>query len=158
MLAFACAKIFLFTINYSCMKQSQITIQTPGRGYLLVTKSIEQALAQMASHDNGLLHIFLQHSSASLTINENADPTVRQDFKAFEEHLVPRSFPYQHDYEGNDDMPAHIKAVTIGSSLSLPITKGRLALGIWQGVYLGEHRNKAGSRNLIVTLNGQQEE
>ncbi|WP_154223704.1 secondary thiamine-phosphate synthase enzyme YjbQ [Marinicella rhabdoformis] len=135
------------------MKQSTLTIQTTGQGYMLITDVIAQALATMANrHHNGLLHIFLQHSSASLTINENADPTVRQDFKAFEEHLVPRSFPYQHDYEGEDDMPAHIKSSLFGCDLTIPVTQGRLNLGTWQGIYLCEHRDQPHTRRLILTL------
>ena len=138
------------------MKQTKITIKTPGRGYLLITDTIVQALSQMTQqNNNGLLHIFLQHSSASLTINENADPTVRQDFKAFEEHLVPRSFPYQHDYEGDDDMPAHIKSSLFGCDLTIPITGGRMNLGTWQGIYLCEHRDHPHQRHLVLTLQTQ---
>lgn len=135
------------------MKQTSLTIQTPGRGYLLITEQIKQALSQMFERDqNGLLHVFLKHSSASLTINENADPTVRADFKAFEEKLVPRSFPFQHDYEGDDDMPAHIKSSLFGCDLMIPVTNGQLNLGTWQGIYLCEHRDQPHQRRLVLTL------
>lgn len=135
------------------MKQTNITIQTPGRGYLLITDQIKQALSQISEkHQIGLLHVFLKHSSASLTINENADPTVRADFKAFEEKLVPRSFPFQHDYEGDDDMPAHIKSSLFGCDLMIPVTNGQLNLGTWQGIYLCEHRDQPHQRRLVLTL------
>lgn len=136
------------------MKQLNLTIQTPGRGYYLISDQIQLAAKdELKGIEVGLLHIYLQHSSASLTINENADPTVREDFKRFEEHLVPRDFPYRHDYEGADDMlPAHIKSSLMGCQLSIPITAGRLALGTWQGIYLCEHRDHAHHRHIILTL------
>ena len=132
------------------MKQFNLTIKTPGRGYYLITGKIEGAI-DINSVETGLLHVFLQHSSASITINENADPTVREDFKNFEEQLVPRNFPYKHNDEGPDDMPAHIKSSLFGCELTLPISNGRLALGTWQGVYLCEHRDYPHNRNLILT-------
>lgn len=135
------------------MKQVNLTIKTPGRGYYLITDQIEQAVADgLVGVEVGLLHVFIQHSSASLTINENADPTVREDFKRFEEHLVPRDFPYRHDYEGDDDMPAHIKSSLMGNSLTIPIAQGQLALGTWQGVFLCEHRDHAHQRHMVLTL------
>lgn len=135
------------------MQQIKLTIQTPGRGYYLITDKIEQAIqTAITDMDAGLLHVFLQHSSASLTINENADPTVREDFKRFEEKLVPRDFPYKHDYEGDDDMPAHIKSSLMGCQTSIPISAGRLALGTWQGLYLCEHRDHPQQRKLLLTL------
>ncbi len=135
------------------MKQYNLTIQTPGRGYYLITDQIQNAVAEaLVGIEVGLLHVFLRHSSASLTINENADPTVREDFKRFEEHLVPRDFPYRHDYEGEDDMPAHIKSSLMGCQLTIPVTEGRLALGTWQGVYLCEHRDQPHHRRLVLTL------
>ncbi len=104
----------------------------------------------------GILHLFIKHSSASITLNENADPTVRSDMEAHFNHFVPERAPYyQHIYEGDDDMPAHIKASLLGNSLSLPITNGQLNIGIWQGIYLGEHRNHAGSRTIVATINGE---
>ncbi len=135
------------------MKQINLTIQTPGRGYYLITDQINGAINEhIRSVDVGLLHVFLCHSSASLTINENADPTVREDFKRFEETLVPRDFPYKHDYEGDDDMPAHIKSSLMGCQLSIPVSSGQLALGTWQGVYLCEHRDNPHHRRLVLTL------
>lgn len=135
------------------MQQFNLTIKTPGRGYYLITDRIEDALGDaLQGIEVGLLHVFLRHSSAGLTINENADPTVREDFKRFEEHLVPRSFPYRHDYEGDDDMPAHIKSSLLGCQLTIPVTHGQLGLGTWQGVYLCEHRDQPHSRRLILTL------
>ena len=137
------------------MKQTTLIIDTPGRGYYLITNQIESALESLLDDiDVGFLHVFLQHSSAGLTINENADPTVRADFKAFEEHLVPRDFPYQHTMEGSDDMPAHIKSSLMGCQIAIPITKGRLNLGTWQGVFLCEHRDQPHQRRLVLTVNG----
>ncbi len=135
------------------MKQFKLTIKSQGRGYYLITDQIQGALNNsLTGIDVGLLHVFLQHSSASLTINENADPTVRMDFKSFEEKLVPRSFPYRHNYEGEDDMPAHIKSSLFGCELTIPVTDGSLALGTWQGVYLCDHRDYPHHRNLILTV------
>ncbi|MBL4773039.1 MAG: YjbQ family protein [Alcanivoracaceae bacterium] len=135
------------------MKQFSLTIQSQGRGYYLITHQIEQALEDNLNNiDAGLLHIFLKHTSASLTINENADPTVREDFKNFEEKLVPRDFPYKHDMEGPDDCPAHIKSSLFGCDLNIPITNGRLGLGTWQGIYLCEHRDRPHRRELTITL------
>jgi secondary thiamine-phosphate synthase enzyme len=133
------------------MKQFKLTIQTQGRGYALITDDIIDAI-NINDIVVGVLHVFLQHSSASLTINENADPTVREDFKNFEEKLVPRDFPYQHCYEGSDDAPAHIKSSLFGCELSIPISNGCLALGTWQGIYLCEHRDYPHNRNLILTV------
>ncbi len=135
------------------MKQFKLAINTPGRGYYLITDQIHAAIDDaIRGIDVGLVHVFLQHSSASITINENADPTVREDFKRFEETLVPRDFPYRHDYEGDDDMPAHIKSSLFGCELSIPISAGRLALGTWQGVYICEHRDQPHHRKLVLTL------
>ncbi|MCX7553587.1 secondary thiamine-phosphate synthase enzyme YjbQ [Marinicella sp. S1101] len=135
------------------MKQFHLSIKTPGRGYYLITDQINRCVEEaLAGLDVGLLHVFLQHSSASLTINENADPTVREDFKNFEEKLVPRNFPYRHNYEGDDDMPAHIKSSLMGCQLSIPISGGRLALGTWQGIYLCEHRDQPHQRNMVLTI------
>ncbi|WP_162045476.1 secondary thiamine-phosphate synthase enzyme YjbQ [Vibrio taketomensis] len=136
--------------------QTTISLKAKSRGFHLVTDEIEQQLPQIKSLSVGLLHLFIQHTSASLTINENADPTVRKDMEKHFNHFVPeRAAYYQHTYEGDDDMPAHIKASTIGSSLSIPITKGRLALGTWQGIYLGEHRDHGGSRRIMATIQGE---
>lgn len=138
--------------------QKSITISAKDRGFHLITDEIEQQMPQISSISVGLLHVFIQHTSASLTINENADPTVRMDMESHFNQFVPERAPYyRHDYEGDDDMPAHIKASVLGSSVTIPIQHGRLALGTWQGIYLGEHRDHAGARTLIVTLHGEEE-
>ena len=114
------------------------------------------ALPMLNQINCGLLHLFIKHTSASLTINENADPTVRDDLESHFNVFVPERAPYyHHDYEGDDDMPAHIKNCLLGSSLSIPITRGRLNLGIWQGIYLCEHRNQGGKRSLLATIQGE---
>ena len=121
----------------------------------MITNSIENSLPELKKIKIGQLHVFIKHTSASLTINENADPTVRMDFEAHVNKMIPENAPYyKHDYEGADDMPAHIKASMFGCSIQIPVTNGNLNLGIWQGIYLGEHRNKGGSRNLVLTLFG----
>lgn len=137
--------------------QKSITISAKKRGFHLITDEIEQQMPQISSISVGLLHIFIQHTSASLTINENADPTVRMDMESHFNQFVPERAPYyRHDYEGDDDMPAHIKASVLGSSVTIPIQHGRLALGTWQGIYLGEHRDHGGARTLIITLHGEE--
>ncbi len=135
----------------------QVEIQLPvmHRGFHLITDQIEGALRDIKPVKIGLLHIQLLHTSASLTINENADPSVRRDMERHFAHMVPENQPYyEHVYEGSDDMPAHIKASMLGSSLSIPIRNGGLCLGIWQGVYLGEHRDHGGARRVVLTLQG----
>lgn len=136
--------------------QKTITLKPRSRGFHLITHELLSALPELANVKVGLFHAFIQHTSASLTINENADPTVRVDMESHFNHFVPeRQRYYQHDYEGDDDMPAHIKASILGASISIPISSGQLALGTWQGVYLGEHRDVGGSRKVVVTINGQ---
>ncbi|MBE8717217.1 secondary thiamine-phosphate synthase enzyme YjbQ [Cellvibrio polysaccharolyticus] len=136
--------------------QKKITLKAKTRGFHLITDDVVQALPELANIDIGLLHVFIQHTSASLTINENADPTVRQDMETHFNKFIPEAAPYyRHDYEGDDDMPAHIKSSTLGCSVVIPITRGRLNLGTWQGIYLGEHRNHGGSRQLVITIQGQ---
>ncbi len=136
-------------------KQQSLVLSPKTRGYHLVTDEIVAQLQDLKQFDIGLLYLFIQHTSASLTINENADPTVRQDLESHINTLVPENQPYyQHVFEGADDMPAHIKASLLGSSLTIPIVQGTLGLGTWQGIILGEHRQRAGSRRLIATLNG----
>ena len=133
------------------------TLQLPAfpRGFHLITEQIVAALPELAQVKVGLLHVFIQHTSASLTINENADPTVRQDFEMYFNKAVPENdSDYLHDYEGSDDMPAHLKAAMLGSSVMIPVRNGRLALGTWQGIYLCEHRNHGGSRSVVVTAWG----
>ena len=125
------------------------------RGFHLVTRQIEAELPEIEGIGVGVLHLFIQHTSAGLTINENADPTVRQDFEAHFDRAVPENAPYyRHTMEGPDDMPAHIKASLVGSSVSVPISGGRLALGTWQGIYLCEFRDRASGRTLVATILG----
>ena len=136
--------------------QTEITLHSRKRGFHLITDEILSQLQELNDISCGILHIFIKHSSASITLNENADPTVRADMEEHFNYFVPeRASYYQHTYEGDDDMPAHIKASLLGNSLSLPITNGQLNIGIWQGIYLGEHRNHAGSRTIVVTINGE---
>ena len=136
-------------------EQYGITLKPRARGFHLITSEIERQLPALIQLRVGLAHIFIQHTSASLTINENADPTVRTDFEAVFNRLVPEDQSYyQHTLEGSDDLPAHIKASLLGPSLTIPVTNGRFNLGTWQGIYLCEHRNQGGSRRLIVTLSG----
>ncbi|MEE3210639.1 MAG: secondary thiamine-phosphate synthase enzyme YjbQ, partial [Pseudomonadota bacterium] len=135
--------------------QKTIQLKARARGFHLITREIEQALPELADVSVGLLHVFIQHTSASLTINENADPTVRVDFEEVFSRLVPENQPYyKHNDEGPDDLPAHIKSSLLGPSLTIPVTNGRLALGTWQGIYLCEHRDYGGSRRLVLTLQG----
>ncbi|MGR5230196.1 secondary thiamine-phosphate synthase enzyme YjbQ [Photobacterium damselae] len=137
-------------------QQKQIELTAKSRGFHLISDEIEQQLPELAQYTVGLCHIFILHTSASLTINENADPTVRSDLEAHINKLVPERAPYyRHTYEGDDDMPAHIKTSLLGSSVMIPIKNGRLALGTWQGIYLGEHRDYGGRRHLMVTLQGE---
>ena len=136
--------------------QQAFALRERRRGFHLITSEIEQALPQITNINVGICQVFIQHTSASLTINENADPTVRMDFEMFFNKTVKENDPdYEHDYEGSDDMPAHLKSSLLGSSVTIPIRSGRLALGTWQGVYLCEHRNYGGSRKFIVTAWGE---
>ncbi len=136
--------------------QTELQLRAWSRGFHLITREVEQALLQLGSVQVGLLHVFIRHTSASLTINENADPTVRQDFESHFNEMVPENAPYyRHTFEGSDDMPAHLKSSILGSSLSVPVTNGRLNLGTWQGIYLCEHRNHGGARTLVLTLQGE---
>ena len=135
--------------------QKEIRLPVFSRGFHLITAHIIQALPELRKIDAGLLHVFIKHTSASLTINENADPTVREDFESHFNVLVPESATYfKHTFEGPDDMTSHIKASLSGSSVSVPITHGRLNLGTWQGIYLCEHRNYGGSRSIVITATG----
>ncbi len=136
----------------------QHTFRLPAfkRGFHLVTHLIEQNVPELRQIKIGLAHVFIQHTSAGLTLNENADPTVRADFESHFDQMVPENAPYyRHNYEGSDDMPAHIKTSLLGSSVTVPITNGRLNLGTWQGIYLCEHRNHASGRRITVTLHGE---
>ncbi len=135
----------------------QRTIQLPPmpRGFHLITSQIVEALPELSVYRTGILHVFIQHTSASLSINENADPDVPRDLDAALNAIAPEDFPYQHTIEGPDDMPAHVKASLMGSSVTVPIGDGRLLLGTWQGIYLCEHRNRAGGRRLVLTVQGE---
>ncbi|MDQ7000983.1 MAG: secondary thiamine-phosphate synthase enzyme YjbQ [Mariprofundus sp.] len=136
--------------------QKTISLQSKSRGFHLVTGEVVRQLPELADFRMGLAHFFIQHTSASLTINENADPDVRRDMESHFNHFVPEHQPYyEHTLEGSDDMPAHIKSSTLGCSITIPVRNGSLALGTWQGIYLGEHRNHAGCRRLMVTLQGE---
>ncbi|MFB9863081.1 secondary thiamine-phosphate synthase enzyme YjbQ [Rufibacter immobilis] len=140
------------------MKWFQKAIRLPAvpRGFHLITDLLEAQLPELEQIEVGLAHVFIQHTSASLCINENADPTVRHDFEQHFNRAVPENAPYyRHTLEGADDMPAHIKAALLGASVTVPITKGRFNLGTWQGIYLCEHRNHGGKRTVMVTLQGQ---
>ena len=140
------------------MKIHQLTVKLSERkrGFHLITTEVTQALAQIKEIKTGICHVFIQHTSASLTINENADLTVRKDFEMFFNKTVKENDPdYAHDSEGSDDMPAHLKAALLGNSISIPISNGKLALGTWQGIYLCEHRNYGGTRKLVITIWGE---
>lgn len=135
--------------------QKEIQLKPYTRGYHIITDVVEWAIPEISNITIGQLQVFIKHTSASLTINENADPTVREDFETHINKMVPENMPYyKHDYEGADDMPAHIKASMLGASVTIPITKGELNLGTWQGIYLGEHRDYGGARKLVLTLFG----
>ena len=135
--------------------QKEISLPAKPRGFHLITNDILNSIAVIKTIKNGLLHVFIKHTSASLTINENADPSVRTDFESHFNHMVPEDqLYYIHTMEGSDDIPAHLKSSILGSSISIPITDGQLNLGTWQGIFLCEHRNRGGSRRLIVTIHG----
>lgn len=136
--------------------QKQITLTPKTRGFHLIDNEILRQLPELNHIKVGLVHILIKHTSASISINENADPSVRVDFESFINRLVPERAPYYtHTYEGDDDMPAHLKASLLGCQLTLPIANGQFQLGTWQGIYLGEHRDYGGSRKLLITINGQ---
>ena len=136
--------------------QKQISLPSHKRGFHIITQFIEESIEDIKKIDIGLLHVFIHHTSASLTINEDADPSVRQDFETHFNELVPENNPKMiHTSEGTDDMPAHLKSAILGSSLTIPIQNGKLLLGTWQGIYLCEHRNIGGSRKLTLTLQGE---
>lgn len=134
--------------------QHELQLPPQPRGFHLITPRIEAAFAELAQVHIGLLHCFIVHTSASLTINENADPDVRVDFETAMNHVVPENLAYTHTLEGPDDMPAHVKASMMGTSVTIPVRDGRLALGTWQGVYLCEHRDQASPRRIVLTLHG----
>lgn len=136
--------------------QQTLLLKERRRGFHLITAEVVQSVPQISEIKTGMCQVFIQHTSASLTLNENADPTVRKDFEMYFNKIAPENDPdYLHDTEGPDDMPAHLKAALLGSSVMIPVTNGRLALGIWQGIYLCEHRNYGERRNLVITIWGE---
>ena len=135
--------------------QKEIRINAKPRGFHLITHDVVSSFPELGQINKGVLQIFIKHTSASLTINEAADPTVRSDFEAHFNEMVPENQPYyRHTMEGADDMPAHLKSSILGSSIQIPITDGSLNLGTWQGIYLCEHRNHGGRRRIVLTMNG----
>ncbi|HEU4979000.1 MAG TPA: secondary thiamine-phosphate synthase enzyme YjbQ [Solirubrobacteraceae bacterium] len=135
--------------------QREIRLEERPRGFHLVTREVEQALPELGDLRVGLCHLFIRHTSAALTLNENASPDVRRDFRTWFDANVPEDFAWTHTLEGADDMPAHVKASLLGPALSLPVSQGALALGTWQGIYLCEHRDRGGARSLLATLWGE---
>jgi len=136
--------------------QKKINLEKKARGFHLITDEIINQTPEIGKIISGLFHIFILHTSASIAINENTDKTVREDLESFFNKIVPENESYfKHIYEGQDDMPSHIKSSLLGSSISIPITNGKLHLGTWQGIYLCEHRDKGSSRSLIITIHGE---
>ena len=136
--------------------QKEIRLQSKARGFHLITDELLRELPELRNIKVGMMNIFIMHTSASLTLNENADPTVRQDFESYFNRAVPEDEPYyRHQDEGADDLPAHIKSSLLGASLNIPISNGQPSLGTWQGIYLCEHRNHGGSRRIVVTVQGE---
>ena len=136
--------------------QTKVTLSAKTRGYHIITNEVLKGIPEIKNIKTGIAHIFIQHTSASLTINENADPSVRRDFVSHFKRMVPEDTSlYEHTLEGPDDMTSHIKSSLLGHSVSIPITNGKFNLGTWQGIYLCEHRNSGGRRKLVVTLHGE---
>ncbi|PTN12719.1 secondary thiamine-phosphate synthase enzyme YjbQ [Nitrosomonas aestuarii] len=136
--------------------QKIIQLKKRTRGFHLITREIMQQLPELSDFNIGIMHVFIQHTSASLTLNENADPSVRQDFESFFNRAVPENESYYiHMDEGSDDLPAHLKSSILGCTLTIPVTGGRLSLGTWQGIYLCEHRNDGGPRSIVITVYGE---
>jgi secondary thiamine-phosphate synthase enzyme len=137
--------------------QKEISLRSKPRGFHLVTSEIVSQIPELKTIRRGILLVFIKHTSASLTLNENADPSVRADFESYFSRLAPENAPYyEHDLEGADDMPAHLKASILGNSVTVPVTEGQLNLGTWQGIYLCEHRDRGGPRDLVLTLTGEE--
>lgn len=136
-------------------QQRSVTLGARARGFHLITREVIEGLPELKKIRVGLLHVFIQHTSASVSINENADPDVPRDLERSFNTIAPEDFPYIHTCEGPDDMPAHVKASLLGSSVTVPIADGRLCLGTWQGIYLCEHRNHGGPRRLVLTVQGE---
>ena len=143
-------------ISYMIWIQKEIILPPHSRGFHIITHLIENKIEELQNIRMGVAHIFIQHTSASLTINEDADPTVRVDFESHMNVMVPEKAPYYlHTMEGPDDMPAHLKSSIIGSSVNIPITDGQFNLGTWQGIYLCEHRDQGGPRKILITISGE---
>ncbi|MCX7406728.1 MAG: secondary thiamine-phosphate synthase enzyme YjbQ [Planctomycetales bacterium] len=136
--------------------QHRLTLPAYRRGFHIITRQVVEAVPELASMRVGLLHVFIQHTSASISINENADPDVPRDLESSFNAIAPEDFPYVHTCEGPDDMPAHVKSALLGNSVTIPVSNGRLCLGTWQGIYLCEHRNHGGQRSLVLTLQGDE--
>lgn len=137
--------------------QREISLPAARRGFHLITSAVDKSLPELRTIRTGQLQVFIKHTSASLSINENADPTVRADFESHFNKMIPENAPYyRHNSEGADDMPAHLKASILGSSVLIPVTNGKLNLGIWQGIYLCEHRDDGGPRRIVLTLYGME--
>ena len=137
-------------------EQKEITLQSKDRGFCLVTHQVLDQLPEISDYKIGILHLFIKHTSASLAVNESADPTVREDLESHFNILAPENAPYyKHTLEGKDDMPAHIKSIIIGPSISIPISNGQFNFGIWQGIYLCEHRDNPSERRVVATISGQ---
>ncbi len=136
------------------MQQTYVHLRAYPRGFHIITREVQKALDTLEPIQTGMMNLFIRHTSASLSINENADPSVLDDMESFYSDLADDKAYYIHTYEGADDMPAHIKSTLLGSSITVPVSKGRLALGTWQGIYLGEHRDHGGNRELVLTLWG----
>lgn len=137
--------------------QRELSLSPKKRGFHLITDEISRSIPEIRKIKTGLAHIFIKHTSASLTLNENADPSVRADMESHFNKMIPENMPYyEHDTEGSDDMPAHLKSVVIGSSVSIPVTNGAFNLGTWQGIYLCEHRNYGGPRKIVITIIGNE--
>ncbi len=136
-------------------KQQLLKLSPKPRGFHLITAEIIAAIPEISKLHIGMLHVFIQHTSASLTLNENADPDVRSDMETAMNLICPETMPFRHTCEGPDDMPAHAKSSLLGAHLSIPIANGELALGVWQGIYLCEHRDRASARSLVLTAMGQ---
>tara|TARA_B100001167_G_C16741517_1_gene291256 strand:+ start:172 stop:591 length:420 start_codon:yes stop_codon:yes gene_type:complete len=136
--------------------QKEITLPVFSRGFHIIMDNILEEIPEIRDISSGLLHLFIKHTSASLTINEDADPTVRADFETHFNIMVPENAPYyRHTIEGSDDMPSHLKSAILGASLNIPISEGKLNLGVWQGIYLCEHRDHGGNRKIVLTINGE---
>lgn len=143
------------SVSMTVWMQQELRLKPVRRGFHLITNEVLQALPELRRIKIGLLHVFIMHTSASVTINENADPDVPRDLEMAFNQIASEDFPYEHTLEGPDDMPAHVKSSMLGSSVTIPVRDGRLCLGTWQGIYVCEHRDHGGSRRLVLTVQGE---